>query len=150
METYSVLMVFVRRIYRSPVKSLTKARRWSVYVFFDLHMNKWLSKQSKHRWFETPSLSLWRHCNDMVQCFILCVCALLRFGTVQVCPCYSALFNCHWRKMVIVAQVGPSKPLCKIFYRRFQNIQQHWFLANDHLILGCKSAKSLGAAAGYS
>ena len=32
-------------------------------VFFDLR-NKWLSKQSKHRWFETPLCSLWRHCND--------------------------------------------------------------------------------------
>ena len=32
-------------------------------VFFDLRLNKGLSKQSSHRWFETPSLSLWRHCN---------------------------------------------------------------------------------------
>ena len=32
-------------------------------VFFDLRLNKGLSKQSRHRWFETPSLSLWRHCN---------------------------------------------------------------------------------------
>ena len=32
-------------------------------VFFDLRLNKRLSKQSRRRWFETPSLSLWRHCN---------------------------------------------------------------------------------------
>ena len=32
-------------------------------VFFDLRLNKRLSKQSKHWWFETPSRSLWRHCN---------------------------------------------------------------------------------------
>ena len=32
-------------------------------VFFDLCLNKWLSKQSWRRWFETPSCSLWRHCN---------------------------------------------------------------------------------------
>ena len=32
-------------------------------VLFDLHLNKRLSKQSKRRWFETPSRSLWRHCN---------------------------------------------------------------------------------------
>ena len=32
-------------------------------VFFDLCLNKLLSKQSRRRWFETPSLSLWRHCN---------------------------------------------------------------------------------------
>ena len=33
-------------------------------VFFDLRLNKCLSKQSRRRWFETPSRSLWRHCND--------------------------------------------------------------------------------------
>ena len=32
-------------------------------VFFDLRPNKWLSKQSWVCWFETPSRSLWRHCN---------------------------------------------------------------------------------------
>ena len=32
-------------------------------VFFDLHLNKRLSKQSRRWWFETPSRSLWRHCN---------------------------------------------------------------------------------------
>ena len=32
-------------------------------VFFDLLLNKRLSKQSKPMWFETPSRSLWRHCN---------------------------------------------------------------------------------------
>ena len=32
-------------------------------VFFDLPLNKWLSKQSLGWWFDTPSCSLWRHCN---------------------------------------------------------------------------------------
>ena len=32
-------------------------------VLFDLHLNKRLSKQSRRRWFATPSLTLWRHCN---------------------------------------------------------------------------------------
>ena len=31
-------------------------------VFFDLRLNKRLSKHSKRRCFETPSRSLWRHC----------------------------------------------------------------------------------------
>ena len=35
----------------------------SFNVFFDLRQNKRLSKQSRPRWFETPSRSLWRHCN---------------------------------------------------------------------------------------
>ena len=33
-------------------------------VFFDLRLNKRLSKQSWGWWFESPSWSLWRHCND--------------------------------------------------------------------------------------
>ena len=32
-------------------------------VFFDLRLNKRLSKQPWGWWFETPSWSLWRHCN---------------------------------------------------------------------------------------
>ena len=33
-------------------------------VFFDLRLNKRLSKKSTHRWFETPLCPLWRHCNE--------------------------------------------------------------------------------------
>ena len=40
-------------------------------VFFDLRLNKRLSKQSRRRWFETPSRSLWRHSNDIVQNVVL-------------------------------------------------------------------------------
>ena len=36
-------------------------------VFIALRLNKRLSKQSRWRWFETPSHSLWRHC-DVVAC----------------------------------------------------------------------------------
>ena len=32
-------------------------------VFFDLRLNKWLSKQWWGWWFEMPSCPLWRHCN---------------------------------------------------------------------------------------
>ena len=32
-------------------------------IFFDLRLNKRLSKPSRRRWFETPSCSLWRHCS---------------------------------------------------------------------------------------
>ena len=42
--------------------SLTKAVTPSFQIFFDLCMNKRLSKQSRRRWFETPSCSLWRDC----------------------------------------------------------------------------------------
>ena len=35
----------------------------SFEVFFDLRLNKWLSKQPWGWWFEMPSWSLWRHCD---------------------------------------------------------------------------------------
>ena len=35
-------------------------------VFFDLRLNKRLSKQPWGWWFETPSWSLWRHCNAVL------------------------------------------------------------------------------------
>ena len=35
----------------------------SFYVFFDLYLNKQLSKQSWGWWFETPSRPLWRNSN---------------------------------------------------------------------------------------
>ena len=36
-------------------------------VFFDLRLNKRLSKQPWGWWFETPSWSLWRQCNEMIR-----------------------------------------------------------------------------------
>ena len=50
---------FVREIHRWP---LTK-----VSAFFDLRLNKRLSKLSRRRWFETPSRSFWHPCNDIRQ-----------------------------------------------------------------------------------
>ena len=35
-------------------------------VFFDLRLNKRLSKQPWGWWFETPSWSLWRQCNELI------------------------------------------------------------------------------------
>ena len=43
---------------------------WSLDVFFDLRLNKRLSKQSWDWWFETSSPPLWRHCNEKI---ILCL-----------------------------------------------------------------------------
>ena len=57
---------FVQGIHRSPVNSLHK---WPVTqsfdIFFDLGLNKRLSKQSWGWWFETLSCPLWRHCNGV-------------------------------------------------------------------------------------
>ena len=45
---------------------LTKASDTELWCFFEVCLNKRLSKQSRRRWFETPSCSLWRHCSDIL------------------------------------------------------------------------------------
>ena len=54
---------FVRGIHRSPMNTAQIPVTWSFDIFFDLILNKRLSKQSWGWWFETPSCLLWRHCN---------------------------------------------------------------------------------------
>ena len=46
------------------VRGTQRPVTWSFDVFFDLHLNTRLSKQSRGWWFDTPSRSLWRHCNE--------------------------------------------------------------------------------------
>ena len=53
---------FVRGIHRSPVNSLHKGQ-WRGALVFSL-ICAWMSKQSWGWWFETPSRSLRRQCND--------------------------------------------------------------------------------------
>ena len=62
METFSALLALCAG--NSPVSGEFPAQRpvtRSFDVFFDLRLNKRLSKQSWGWWFETPSSSLWRH-----------------------------------------------------------------------------------------
>ena len=64
METFSALLAPCAG--NSPVTGEFPAQRpvtRSFDVFFDLRLNKWLSKQLRHRWFEKPSHSSWRHCS---------------------------------------------------------------------------------------
>ena len=63
-ETFFALLALCAG--NSPVHGEFTAQRpvtWSFGVFFDLRPNKRWSKQSWGCWLETPSRSLWRHCN---------------------------------------------------------------------------------------
>ena len=63
-ETFSALLALCAE--NSPVTGEFSSQRpvtRSFDVFFDLHLNKRLRKQSWGLWLETPSHSLWRHCN---------------------------------------------------------------------------------------
>ena len=69
METFSTLLDFC--VGNSPVTGEFSSQRpvtRSFDVFFDLCQNKWFSKQWWGWWFETPSCSLWRHCNVNTCC----------------------------------------------------------------------------------
>ena len=64
METCSALLAICAG--NSPVPGEFPAQRpltRSFDIFFDLRLNKRLSKQSWGWWFETLSCPLWRHCN---------------------------------------------------------------------------------------
>ena len=65
METFSALLALCAG--NSPVNGEFPSQRpvtRSFHIFFDMRLNKRLSKQSRGWWFETPSCPLWRHCND--------------------------------------------------------------------------------------
>ena len=66
-ETFSALLAICAG--NSPVTGEFLAQRpvsRSFDVFFDLRLNRRLSKQSWGWWFETLSRPLWRHCNAMI------------------------------------------------------------------------------------
>ena len=61
METFSAYWPVVQEITGHRWIPRTKASDADHWYF--LRLNKQLSKQSRCRWFEMPSRSLWRHCN---------------------------------------------------------------------------------------
>ena len=72
MEMFSALLALCAR--NSPANGEFPAQRpvtQSFDVCFDLRLNKPLSKHSWGWWFETPSRSLWRHCNGDPKCYLL-------------------------------------------------------------------------------
>ena len=66
METFSTLLALCsgNSLVTGEFSSQRPVTR-SLEVFFDLHLNKQLRKQSWGWRFETPSCSLWHHCNEM-------------------------------------------------------------------------------------
>ena len=66
METFSAILALCEG--DSPVIGEFHSQKpvtQSFDVFFDLCLNKRLSKQSRHRWLWTQSRSLWRHSNAL-------------------------------------------------------------------------------------
>ena len=67
MEALSALLALC--VGNSPVTGEFPSQRPVTRTFglsFDLRLTKGLGKQSRRRWFEMPSRSLWRHYNDSI------------------------------------------------------------------------------------
>ena len=67
LETFSALLALCA--WNSPVTGEFPSQRPVTRTFddfFDLRLIKRLSKRSRRWWFETPSWSLWRHCNATI------------------------------------------------------------------------------------
>ena len=116
METFSALLALCAG--NSPTTGEFSSQRpvtQSFDVFFDLRLNKRLSKQWWCRWFETPSRPLWRHCNAIVQMSTIHFCLLIQFiGCISVLVCGRWPFmTCrdHWfikRNILIGKIIVPS------------------------------------------
>ena len=109
MEPLSVLLALCAET--SPVAGECPAQRpvtRSFDVFFDLRLNKRLSKHSWGWWFETPSYPLWRHCNATV-CATLSICLVLHctpaYFSILIAPAlymYTILFDGHYVNLSIL------------------------------------------------
>ena len=116
---------------------------WSLDIFFDLRLNKRLSKQSKYRWSETPSRSLWRHRSEEI--FLTSSNPYID-GLVQGCSISIANRNAlgiqqFYTKPSIYDTRNPNKmcTACWIFFsgssREFSEIRFASFI----LLLSCQS-----------
>ena len=85
-------------------------------VFFDLRLNKRLSKQSIRRWFERPSRSLWRHRNscNVPNCMVQ---AMSRGRSLQTTNHYQH----QWRTKSMTSQgvIRPHTLKNNDFYQHF-------------------------------
>ena len=86
---------------------------WSFDVFFGLCLNKWSSKQLRRQWFETPSCSLWHHCNG-IQLF-KCISMKLNYGMLMhmlqkfysSAPVYIPMIH-YWLGIMAWCQIGSN------------------------------------------
>ena len=146
MKTFSALLALCAEY--SPVTGefpLPRSVTRSFDVFFDLHLNKRLDKQSRCRWFETPWYSLWRHSNalrdwafiyiqtgaswDGDAChFVTCDDIILTNSKKDFCENTSQLQqirniidnNCHWKQcfalIVVLYYAFSTRPKLKSSY----------------------------------
>ena len=112
MKTFSALLALCAG--NSPVTGESPSQRpvtRSFDVFFDLRLNKRLSKQSRRRWFEMPSRSLWRHRNVPYICTPGSFMDLLTHrGRDEMADTLQTIFSYafHEKKNCILFQITPK------------------------------------------
>ena len=95
-------------IHRSRWIPHTKASNAVLWCFFDLPLNKRLSKQPWGWWFEMPSWSLWRQCNEWGDAMVIADCKRLMCsksvdpGATNLTPFYGNNYLqtanfCNWK-----------------------------------------------------
>ena len=122
METFSALLtlcvgnspVFGEFLAQMPVKR-------SFDFFFDLRLNKRLSKHWWGWWFETLSSSLWRHCNVM-----------LRLGVANDTP-LAAVMGEMWVVYSENIDNNAVKSLKSVFMQFSCWRQWYWFAIHAHI-----------------
>ena len=122
METFSALLAICAG--NSPVPGEFTAQRpvtRSFDVFFDLRLNKPLSKQWWGWWLETLSRPLWRHCNDVV----------------LFCGGGDATISCQWNHTIhlpIFSGLLQNRPLP---YPVYDIVQNHYSCNGLPIAEGC-------------
>ena len=126
METFSALLAICAG--NSPVPGefpTQKPVRRSFDVFFDLRLNKRLSKQWWGWWFETLSHPLWRHRNVMQ------ICMQTRLALVQIMACCLSVTNPLSEPLLVYSEMDHCQYIPV-------NFQIHQFWANTFEIVTCK------------
>ena len=101
-------------------------------IFFDLRLNKRLSKQPWGWWFETPSWSLWRQCNDCEE--ITQVPFWLKWSyyhETKTCIVWYSIFLTRNGWCSIVRMISPIRDFLVQYSRQSSNIV-NWSSCSMH------------------
>ena len=73
-------------------------------VFFELHPNRWLCKQSRRWWFEMLSRPLWRHCYDTIKHDVIQNKRDTSFINLNILRGIDVTYICIWLNGIIYAE----------------------------------------------
>ena len=119
MDTFSALLCAENSSVTGECPSQRPVTR-SFDVFFDLHLNKRPRKQSWGCWLETPSRSLWRHCNRWIYWWTLsipCKCATQRLSLTVVSDRYNLYISTRQKLWLDLISYGSVLPLAVVLCR---------------------------------